>query len=62
MHKTNAKQDVNIEFGRLKGWLKSAKEAVSEMDISEEDAMTGFGSNLQLTNRNVLALEFEEAA
>ena len=53
---------LSVEFGRLKGWLKSAQEAASEMDISEEDARAGFGSNIQLTNQNVLALEFKEVA
>ncbi|MFK5951024.1 MAG: DUF4942 domain-containing protein [Methylococcales bacterium] len=53
---------LNVEFGRLKGWLKSPKEAVDEMGVSESIATMSFGSNLQLTGKNILALEFQSAA
>ncbi len=39
---------LNVEFGRLKGWLKTAKEAAQEMDVSLRDAESCFNSNLKL--------------
>ena len=53
---------MNCEFGRLKGWLKSAQEAASELDISEEEAILSFDSNVQLTGNNLLQLGFGQAA
>jgi hypothetical protein len=38
---------LNVEFGRLKGWVKHAKQAADEMGISEEDAQSSFATNLQ---------------
>ena len=53
---------LNVEFGRLKGWLKSPKEAEQEMGIDAESALYSFNSNLQLTASNTLALDFDKAA
>lgn len=39
---------LNVEFGRLRGWVKSAQEAADEMGIDVKDAAKGFGSNLTL--------------
>ncbi|WP_413694450.1 DUF4942 domain-containing protein [Psychromonas sp. KJ10-2] len=36
---------LNVEFGRLKGWLSSAKEAAQEMDITEREAELSFNTN-----------------
>ena len=47
---------LNVEFGRLKGWLKSTAEASRELEISEEDAACGFGSNLRLDSSRFLLL------
>jgi len=41
---------LNIEFGRLKGWLKNSAHAQDELTISEDEAAHSFGSNLQLSN------------
>lgn len=41
---------LNIEFGRLKGWLRDWRECVDEVGVSEEDARTGWGCNRLLTD------------
>ena len=41
-------QMLCVEFGRLKGWLRSPQEAAAEMDISPELAQQAFGSNARL--------------
>jgi hypothetical protein len=48
---------LNVEFGRLKGWIKSPKEAVKEMDIPLGEATQAFNSNLRLEASSVLRLE-----
>ena len=53
---------LNVEFGRLKGWLKSPKEAEEEMGIDAEQAFYSFNSNLQLTAKNTMELEFNKVA
>jgi len=53
---------LNVEFGRLKGWLKSPKEAEEEMGIDTASALYDFNSNLQLTANNIVALDFKKAA
>jgi len=53
---------LNVEFGRLKGWLKSPKDAVDEMGIDADIAVSSFNSNLQITASNALSLEFKRAA
>jgi hypothetical protein len=40
---------LNIEAGRLLGWLRTAKEAAIETGCSEEDAVRFFGANQLLT-------------
>lgn len=44
---------LNVEFGRLKGWVKSAAEAADEMDIDIKEAASSFGSNLQLAPKDL---------
>jgi len=44
---------LNVEFGRLKGWVKSASEAAEEMGINIEDAATSFGCNLTLAPKDL---------
>lgn len=53
---------LNVEFGRLKGWLKSPKEAVQEMNIDAEAAFYSFNSNLQLTTKNTSTLNFKKTS
>jgi len=53
---------LNVEFGRLKGWVKNAQEAAEEMDIDVSDAMGSFNTNLKLTSDNLVQLGFQEAA
>ncbi|MBE0471990.1 MAG: DUF4942 domain-containing protein, partial [Methyloprofundus sp.] len=40
---------LNVEFGRLKGWLNSAEQAADELDISVEDAQSHYRSNYALS-------------
>lgn len=39
---------LNVEFGRLKGWLKTAEEASEELEIPIEEVASDFGKNLKL--------------
>ncbi|KZX57747.1 hypothetical protein A3709_19175 [Halioglobus sp. HI00S01] len=39
---------MNVEFGRLKGWVQSAAEAAEELGVSPEAASEAFGANLRL--------------
>jgi hypothetical protein len=39
---------LNVEFGRLKGWLRSKEDAIKELGITEDQAAKCFNSNLQL--------------
>lgn len=39
---------LNVEFGRLKGWLKDSQHASKETGFSLEDCVHSFGSNLRL--------------
>jgi hypothetical protein len=59
---SNFMSRLNIEFGRLQGWLKSAQEAASELDIPVEDAVQSFDSNLKLTGNSLVQLGFSQAA
>ena len=47
---------LNVEFGRLMGWVKSAKEAADEMDIAVEEALDGFNTNVRLGYNHVMQL------
>lgn len=53
---------LNTEYGRLKGWLKTAQEAASELDIPVDDAEQSFNSNLQLSTTNLLQLGLSQDA
>ncbi len=50
---------LNVEFGRLKGWLKNHKQAANEIDIPEAQARVLFKSNHQLTASNFPLLTAE---
>lgn len=41
---------LNVEFGRLKGWLKTAEQAAEEVEIPVKAAQMSFHSNELLTN------------
>ncbi|MDK8465762.1 DUF4942 domain-containing protein [Marinobacter sp. SS13-12] len=47
---------LNVEFGRLKGWVRNAHEAAEEMDISVVQAQAAFNANLRLGQDALLAL------
>ena len=47
---------INVEVGRLLGWVKNKKQAAEEMDIDLKDVQTSFKSNNKLTKSNLLAL------
>lgn len=47
---------LNCEFGRLKGWLKSAKEAAEELKIKPEQASQSFKSNIKIECQSLLSL------
>jgi len=47
---------LNIEAARLNKWIKSASQACSEFDITEEEAHEFFGSNFALTARSMTNL------
>jgi hypothetical protein len=49
---------LNVEFGRLKGWLKDARQAADEMGISGEEASKAFNSTYQLGGVSQLRLGF----
>ncbi|WP_318521176.1 DUF4942 domain-containing protein [Photobacterium leiognathi] len=51
-------QKLNVEFGRLKGWLRTAEEAATELDIPLEDVKAIYNCNLQLTAQNLPQLGF----
>ncbi len=53
---------LNVEFGRLKGWIKSATQASNEMDITVKQAAEYFGTNLKIENNTFLQLGFSQAA
>lgn len=47
---------LNVEFGRLKGWIKSPKEATEEMNIPFDFAGDSFGVNLKIESDQPLRL------
>lgn len=47
---------LNVEFGRLKGWIRSHEEASQELGIDAELAAESFASNLRLTSCAVALL------
>jgi len=48
---------LNVEFGRLKGWIKSPKEAAEELNIKTEDANESFRKNIKFEVNHNLMLE-----
>jgi Domain of unknown function (DUF4942) len=52
---------LNVEFGRLKGWLRSKEQAASELNIPKQDVAVSFNSNMQLTSTtNIFCLEVKK--
>jgi len=51
---------LNVEFGRLKGWLKSSHEAAEELNIPVSETEIYFYSNFQLKNNSLLKLGFDD--
>ena len=47
---------LNVEFGRLKGWLKDAQQAADEIGIPIIEASEAFHSNLAITGNNIKLL------
>ena len=47
---------LNVEFGRIKGWIKSPKQAAEEMGVSIEEAKKSFNSNIQIENKSLVLL------
>ncbi|RZQ33190.1 DUF4942 domain-containing protein [Vibrio vulnificus] len=52
---------LNVEFGRLKGWLKCAQDAVVELALTEEESLDAFRSNYMLTASKLDLLGFNQA-
>lgn len=48
---------LNVEVGRLKGWLKSGQHAAEELDDAQAPAF--FGTNIQLATHNLLPATFQ---
>ena len=53
---------LNVEFGRLKGWIKSPKEAAQELDVPLEKAEKSFHSTIKIENDNILRIETQAVA
>jgi hypothetical protein len=47
---------LNVEFGRLKGWIGSPRQAADEMDIDIRRAEESFNGNIKLEPSNFLRL------
>lgn len=47
---------LNVEFGRLKGWLKDKQQASEELNIKMSDIESMFNGNLKLANNSLLLL------
>jgi|GEM_PF-4915631 len=47
---------LNVEFGRLKGWLKTKEEASSELGMGIEEVNGAFKSNFQIPTSSALRL------
>jgi len=48
---------LNVEFGRLKGWLKDKYQTAEELNIPVGEAAEAFNSNRQISTSNVKLLE-----
>ena len=46
-------QKLNLEVGRLRGWIKSPQEAAQEFDITVEEAQEGWNGNFTLLPENL---------
>lgn len=53
---------LNVEAGRLLGWLQNASEAARELGYPVAEAEEAFGANLRLAPSNVKALTFQAEA
>lgn len=53
---------LNVEFGRLKGWVKSKQQASEELEVPIEKMEEYYGCNLQLEGSNLMRLEVQKAA
>lgn len=49
-------KQLNVEFGRLMGWIKDKSQAAEELRITPEEAAQYFKSNLQLTGKTAVPL------
>ena len=47
---------LNVEFGRLKGWLQDKQQAAEELNIPVNEAAESFGKNRQINISNVKLL------
>lgn len=47
---------LNVEFGRLKGWIKNKPQAMDEMDLSEKEVNKSWGQQFKLETSNTLLL------
>jgi hypothetical protein len=47
---------LNVEFGRLKGWLRDENQAADELNIPVAEAKTCFTSNRQIVYNNIKLL------
>ncbi len=52
---------LNVEFGRLKGWLRNKQEAAAELDIGVDKASEAFSSNLRLAGTPQLVLGLQQS-
>lgn len=51
-------KQLNVEFGRLKGWLKDHHQAAEELNIRPDEAVDFFNTNLQIgSGASLLLLE-----
>ncbi len=53
---------LNVEFGRLKGWLKTAEQAADEVQVPERVAQACFNSHKLLTSSSLPALGLKSNA
>jgi hypothetical protein len=56
----DAIKKLNVEAGRLLGWLRNCDDVVRELGYSPKEAKQAFGSNLQLTSATVKLLTARE--
>lgn len=52
---------LNVEFGRIKGWLRNKEEAASELQVTPEQAASAFATNIRLAGNPQLLLGFNNA-